>query len=216
MREWGHTARKCTYFKGLYPNRNMSIIEHDFYVFENRPPFCFQRSHVSLWAHTWFHSCEENVCCSDKMASRLSSLVLIHVRSAQSKHIGKYLCCFQCNIALQCIKSKTTVDKDVTQPAISALDHLAIDASTQHTASHQEVFFQGARLDHQGRPWVQVVWGVGAHLWGEAPCRQIPKRNWTLATGTGGLRRMGKPGRRKTQLGVSSAAKTADLLFSPV
>ena len=84
--------------------------------------------------------------------------------SAQTKHIGIYLCCFQCNIALQCIKSKTTVDKDVTQPAISAFDHFAIDASTQHTASHQEVFFQGARLHHQGRPWVQRVWGVGAHL----------------------------------------------------
>ena len=112
-------------------------------------------------------------------------------------------------------KPNHTTGQDVTQPAISALDHLAIDAGTQHTAPHQEVFFQGARLHHQGRPCVRVVLGVGAHLRGEAPCRQIPQRHWTLATGTGGLRRMGKPGRRKTQLGVSSAAKTADLLFSP-
>ena len=116
----------------------------------------------------------------------MSSLVLIHVRSAQTKHVGKYLCHFQCNIALQCIESQTTVDKDMTQPAISAFDHFAIDASTQHTASHQEVFFQGARLHHQGRPWVQVVWGVGVHLWEEAPCRRIPKRHWPLALGVSG------------------------------
>ena len=78
--------------------------------------------------------------------------------------------------------------QDVTQPAISALDHLAIDAGTQHTASHQEVFFQGARLHHQGRPCVWVFWGLGAHLWGEAPCRQIPQRTgpWPLALGVSG------------------------------
>ena len=81
MGEWGHTARKCTTFKGLYPNRNLSIIEHDFYVFENWPPFCFQRSHVSLWAHTYFHSCKKKVYCFNKMASCLSSLVLIHTLS---------------------------------------------------------------------------------------------------------------------------------------